>query len=307
MLVMLPSLKCPLPCCLFVETYLHVLRDEAMELELGLKITQTRDDVSSSTDLRIAKDGSGVVFLSRETENMFILTAHLEGYIKGHIDININEDGTRITITGNKAVQEKVMLGWILYKKEVELRGFKKAFRIPGGVDLDEITAKFDEDEAILTIFMPKMVQGVSGHEIEEVEEPEDDRGHMTNTDYEEAPELAPAKAEEAARESELPHTSSASQRLPAEGPAPRPLPKEEPKMGAQSTKFEDNQGQGKVDDVQSECPEDDKHREVSENTALVKSKPKKSRKICAPAKVAGSAFLVSLIVIVIQLIRAKR
>lgn len=274
-----------------------------MELELGLKITQTRDDVSSSTDLRIAKDGSGVVFLSRETENMFILTAHLEGYIKGHIDININEDGTRITITGNKAVQEKVMLGWILYKKEVELRGFKKAFRIPGGVDLDEIKAKFDEDEAILTIFMPKMVQGVSGHEIEEVEEPEDDRvsGH------EEAPELAPAKAEEAARESELPHTSSASQRLPAEGPAPRPLPKEEPKMGAQSTKFEDNQGQGKVDDVQSECPEDDKHREVSENTALVKSKPKKSRKICAPAKVAGSAFLVSLIVIVIQLIRAKR
>lgn len=50
-----------------------------MELELGLKITQTRGDLTSTTDFRIAKDRAGPVFLSRENDTMFILTAHLKG------------------------------------------------------------------------------------------------------------------------------------------------------------------------------------------------------------------------------------
>lgn len=51
----------------------------AMELELGLKITQTRGDLTSTADFRIAKDRAGPVFLSRENDTMFILTAHLKG------------------------------------------------------------------------------------------------------------------------------------------------------------------------------------------------------------------------------------
>lgn len=50
-----------------------------MELELGLKITQTRGDLTSTADFRIAKDRAGPVFLSRENDTMFILTAHLKG------------------------------------------------------------------------------------------------------------------------------------------------------------------------------------------------------------------------------------
>lgn len=50
-----------------------------MELELGIKITQTRDDISSTADLRISKDAGGVLFLSRETEAVFVLTGHLRG------------------------------------------------------------------------------------------------------------------------------------------------------------------------------------------------------------------------------------
>ena len=50
-----------------------------MELELGLKITHTRDDITSTADLRIIKDPFGPVFLSRETDQMFILIAHLKG------------------------------------------------------------------------------------------------------------------------------------------------------------------------------------------------------------------------------------
>lgn len=50
-----------------------------MELELGLKITKTRDDLTSTTEFRMAKDSSGPIFMSRETESKFILTAHLKG------------------------------------------------------------------------------------------------------------------------------------------------------------------------------------------------------------------------------------
>lgn len=50
-----------------------------MEIELGLKITQTRDDLTSTADVRIAKDRAGPVFLSKEHDNMFILTAYLRG------------------------------------------------------------------------------------------------------------------------------------------------------------------------------------------------------------------------------------
>jgi hypothetical protein len=51
----------------------------AMEIELGLKITHTRDDLTSTADFRIAKDQAGPIFMSRENDTMFILTAHLKG------------------------------------------------------------------------------------------------------------------------------------------------------------------------------------------------------------------------------------
>lgn len=50
-----------------------------MELELGLKITKTRDDIASISEYQLAKDRAGPVFQSRETNTLFILTAHLKG------------------------------------------------------------------------------------------------------------------------------------------------------------------------------------------------------------------------------------
>ncbi|CAH9067504.1 unnamed protein product [Cuscuta epithymum] len=51
---------------------------------------------------------------------------------------------------------------------------FRKRFRIPEGVDLDEIKANFTEgDESMLTVSMPKTVKGMSGTVIEEMEEPD--------------------------------------------------------------------------------------------------------------------------------------
>lgn len=66
-----------------------------------------------------------------------------------------------------------VMIRWMAWRKEVEFRVFKKVFRIPDTVDLDMIKARFDDDDATLTITMPKRVKGISGFKIEEEEEEE--------------------------------------------------------------------------------------------------------------------------------------
>ncbi|CAK7346774.1 unnamed protein product [Dovyalis caffra] len=162
-----------------------------MELELGLKITHTRDDIPSFVDLRIAKDHAGPLFLSRENETMFSLVAYLKGFRKENIDIKINEDGNRITISGKKPVQEMVLIGWIVHKKEVELKAFRKAFQIPDGVILDKIKAKFNDEESTLTIILPKLVKGIRGVEMEEVTEKEVDkgRGEATQAVADEVPE----------------------------------------------------------------------------------------------------------------------
>ncbi|CAN1175858.1 hypothetical protein LINPERHAP2_LOCUS32178 [Linum perenne] len=142
-----------------------------MEVEVGLKITHTRDDITSFADLRISKDHSGPLFLSRETESMFLLIAYLQGFKKENVGIKINKEGNQIEITGEKPVQEMVMMGWIMYKKEVELRAFRKVFRIPEAIVLDKIKAKFNDDESALTIIIPKSEKGIRNESIEEVKE----------------------------------------------------------------------------------------------------------------------------------------
>ncbi|KAK4433773.1 hypothetical protein Salat_0540000 [Sesamum alatum] len=183
-----------------------------MELELGLKLTSIADEFTS--DFKIAKDRAGPLFLSRETEATFILTAHLKGYKRGNIKIDINKGGTSIAISGERQVKETVMVGWKVYKKDTETKGFKKVFRIPDGVILDKIKAMFNEDESTLTITMPKQVKGIRGTAIEEVEEkPElvkegtgnlqvvDEKIQKTGTSKPEKDESAPARTGEEDRD----------------------------------------------------------------------------------------------------------
>ncbi|XP_020232130.1 uncharacterized protein LOC109812551 [Cajanus cajan] len=142
-----------------------------MEVELGLKITRTRDDSTSVSDFQFAKDRSGPVFLSKETDATIILTAHLKGYKKENIEINISKDGSEISVSGEKEVQEMQM---IPFKKELKTKGFVKKFRIPDGVVLDRIKARYNQEDALLTIVMPKTEGGQRVSGIEEVkEEPE--------------------------------------------------------------------------------------------------------------------------------------
>ncbi|XP_059281715.1 uncharacterized protein LOC132035451 [Lycium ferocissimum] len=144
-----------------------------MEMEMGLKLTRVADELSS-TEFQFARDRAGPLFQSTETDTMFILTVHLKGYTQENIKIDINEEGTIIAIRGEKPVEETVMVGWKLVKKDVEIRKFSKAFKIPDGVILDKIKARFDEEQSILTVKMPKKVKGILGVEFVEVREPED-------------------------------------------------------------------------------------------------------------------------------------
>lgn len=61
------------------------------------------------------------------------------------------------------------MNGWIMYKKELELWGFEKMFRILGCVILDRIKVKYNEEELILIIYMLKVKNGVVGEKMEEL------------------------------------------------------------------------------------------------------------------------------------------
>ncbi|PWA71725.1 inactive protein RESTRICTED TEV MOVEMENT 2 [Artemisia annua] len=104
-----------------------------MDFKLDLKL-------QNEVDLSISKDERLVVFTTQQTDSMFILTSHLKGYGRRDIKIEINEDGSSITISGEKPM----------------MRGFSKTFRIPKGVVLDKVKARFDQDESRLTIRMPK-------------------------------------------------------------------------------------------------------------------------------------------------------
>ncbi|KAL3504486.1 hypothetical protein ACH5RR_034327 [Cinchona calisaya] len=143
-----------------------------MALELGHKCTGVADEFSSAEFL-FAKDHAGPVFISKETERSFILTAHLKGYKKQNIRIEINEDASRIIIRGEMAIQETEMVGWdpVIGQKKTEMRRFVKAFKIPDGVILDKIKAKFNEYESIMTISMLKKEKGILGLSIEEEKE----------------------------------------------------------------------------------------------------------------------------------------
>ncbi|XP_047161812.1 uncharacterized protein LOC124831777 [Vigna umbellata] len=175
-----------------------------MDLELGLKITKTRDDVASISEYRLAK--AGPVFQSRETNTAFILTAHLKGFKKNNINIKISEDGSKISVSGEKPVQNILMMGWLMHRKEVDVAGFNKVFKIPDGVKLDGIKAKYDEEEWIMNIVMPKLVKGICGVKIEEIKEEKSDgrRSEQEKIEGDHIPSAVGETSQKGSKESEV-------------------------------------------------------------------------------------------------------
>ncbi|CAH1446114.1 unnamed protein product [Lactuca virosa] len=128
-------------------------------------------DTSSKLGLH-PKDETDPVFITQQTDSMFILKSHLKGYDRSNIKIEINEDGSRITISGKNPVSQEEII-----------KGFQKTFTIPEGVVLDKVKARFDQDESRLIIRMPKSVHGIVGIGIQELENPiqENENHEMKN------------------------------------------------------------------------------------------------------------------------------
>ncbi|KAL2503697.1 SHSP domain-containing protein [Abeliophyllum distichum] len=316
-----------------------------MELEWGLKLNRVVDGFSS-TEFKFAKDRGGPVFFSTETDSMFILTLHLKGFTKQNLKIGINEDGTLIAITGEKQVQGTVLKGWKMYKKDKEIKGFKKVFRIPDEVILDKINANFSEDESILTISMPKKVKGIRGTGIEEVEEQslvEEVPEILQNVD-EEIPgndqESEPGKMVEKDDEPEILTEADGVQSI-EEHPGKEEIHRVETEMteelenqelkhdkvldDAESSSLkqmvnEDQQEKDRVHENENEnengIQEEEevvsaviKQPEMAQESKPGKMEEKPPGKRCSKMcipVVAGSALILSLVVFVIQLIRTK-
>lgn len=253
------------------------------------------------------------------------------GYKRGDIKIDINEDGTVMVIGGERPVEETVMVGWRLFKKGTETLKFKKSFRIPDAVVLDKIEAKFNEDESMLTVSMPKTVKGMVGTVIEEMEEPEIIRQESENLPVlpEESPQ-SPRKPErnlgeehgQDSWEDEDEDPSQVHDKILLEKDSPDDQVHQETSLLQIQVVEEQNQGGSSAGTKQQIADEEDLpksdevwehesdniHEEVEDRRRREEEDEddrKKCSILCAPI-VAGSALLLSFVVFVIQCIRTK-
>ncbi|XP_047307330.1 uncharacterized protein LOC124910696 [Impatiens glandulifera] len=253
-----------------------------MDLEFGLKFSKpiVNDDDLISTDLHISKDRGGLLFMSTETDSMFILTAHLRGYKRENIRMSISPDGTQLKIEGQYPIQETVLVGGEVLRN-IKTFEFKKAFRIPDGVVLNDVNATFDE-ESVLKITMPKTVHGIRGMMIQEVIE--EDRDYeknekmvdTTNVDKPNSPIENRDGVNNKMGLKEIEETRSAQENTSIE--------QKDEKMKGESQE-EDREG----------------HPQSADNR-----KSGKDSVLCNSSLIVGSALFASLIAIVIHFIKTK-
>ncbi|XP_075097427.1 uncharacterized protein LOC107806120 isoform X1 [Nicotiana tabacum] len=292
-----------------------------MDWELGSNVTRVADDFTSTEFLQFEKDRAGFLFQSAETNTMFILTARLKGYKRGNIKIDINEERSMMVITCEKPVQETVMVGWTVLKKDVEIRKFTKAFKIPNGVILDQIMTNFNEEESVLTITMPKRVKGILGIGIQEVKQPEFVK-EMPQKPLEEK-----ALAEQVSQEREMqfpgfPSVKEDVKKHGAKDEVPR-MENEMPKVEQKSQKIDDmveetretHSDQIGDDKVESRSLKDQlKDDKVCEKANGIQEEektgeedeeklPQRRSKMFVPV-IAGSAVILSLVVFAIHFMR---
>lgn len=137
-------------------------------LEMDTELMKVADEFACFGLLK-PKDRFSPSFWTQETDSMFIINAQLKGYRRTNIKVERNEDGSRITVSGEKPVQDMLMIGGKVVKKNIEMQGFRKSFKILQGVVLDKIKVKFNEDDSKLMIQIPKATKGFMGVAIDEL------------------------------------------------------------------------------------------------------------------------------------------
>ncbi|KAM7507899.1 hypothetical protein LguiA_018352 [Lonicera macranthoides] len=286
-----------------------------METEFGIgsEMNKVFSDFESAHHL-MAKSTAGPDFSSRETDSMFILSAHLKGYRGEDIKVEIVKDWTILTISGEYPIKESVMVETKVIKKETTRRRFKKAFRIPPRVVLNQIKARFNKYESLLTISMPKSLKEHHGIVIEEVKA--DDFVHSDLS--------LQIRIDEVSDGDFSSRKEGTDQLLAAEATqeADPLLVREEtrPELEGRCSEVEgrDVEESGELRGVDEATQETDKvlvgeetrRKEGDKLNNIDESKrgdKPRSIKLCACCKYAGSALLVSLVVIVFHFIRSQK
>ncbi|KAI3672753.1 hypothetical protein L6452_38852 [Arctium lappa] len=137
-------------------------------LEIDTELMKVVDEFANF-DLLKPKDRFSPSFWTQETDSMFIISAQLKGYRRTNIKVERNEDGSRITVSGEKSIQDMLMIGGKVVKKNIETQGFHKSFKILEGMVLDKVKVKFNEDDSKLMIRIPKVTKGFMGVAIDEL------------------------------------------------------------------------------------------------------------------------------------------
>ncbi|MCD7469462.1 hypothetical protein HAX54_008513 [Datura stramonium] len=279
-----------------------------MDLELRSKLARVSDEFISTEFLQFPRDQAGLIFQSTETDTMFILTAHLKGYTRGNIKMDINEEGTKMVVTCEKPVQQTVMNEMKVIKKDVELRKFTKVFKIPVGVMLDQIKTNFNEEASILTITMPKRVKGILGTGIQEVKEPE----LFTQTNSKNLPFTAdkiPIRGkfqEDKGAEFSSVGSESAYQKEQVNRETEMQFPSFPWNIKKAHEEVEKHGAKDEFPVKPNGIEEEEKTGELSRAREEEDKLPERRSKICVPV-IAGSAVILSLVVFVIHFMRNKK
>lgn len=177
-----------------------------------------------------------------------------------------------------------VLIKWVEWRKETEVKEFKKVFRIPDIVNLDKIKARFNEEDGTLTVTMRKKFKGITGLKIEEEEEkvvPEVEKTEEKTEPEEEIEEET--KPEEEKEEAEEPH-------------------REEEEEAEEPQRDEEEEDKIEEDLVEEETRDHEEKKEEIED----KPRKKRRKKFRLPC-FAGSTLLMSIIVFIIQLIQSRK
>jgi len=164
-----------------------------------------------------------------------------------------------------------VLVKWVEWKKETEIKEFKKVFRIPDIVILDKIKARFNEEDGTLTVTMPKKVKGITGLKIEEEDEEEEMKEPIVEEKTEEKTE-----PEEEIKEETKPEEENEE--------AEEPQREEEEEVVEEGTRDHEGKKEEEIED---------------------KPRKKRRKKFRLPC-FAGSTLLMSIIVFIIQLIQSR-
>ncbi|KAL6504478.1 hypothetical protein OROGR_026401 [Orobanche gracilis] len=263
-----------------------------MDFELGHKLNRAAADFICN--IQNVKDDAGPPFWSAEADAMFVLTAHLKGYKRKNLKIEINKDETLIAISGERHVIETLTVGWNVPKKDTETKRFIKVFRVPDGVILDMIKANYNEGDSSLKITMPKKVRGVRGTNIEEIKE---------KHEFEKAgSSILPIGGENA--NTRIKGTSPDGNRMCGET-----LIMESGEQNIRDSKEGEKAGNAQETFVHENDIQADKrleYRDDGEAQNEEEHKPRRKRcKMCIPV-VAGSTLLLSIVVFAFHFIRSK-